>query len=75
MRNPRRYRNQIRVLVNEFNELVDQNERNALRQEQILRQLGRLGALDAPIPFSVVVRTGEQAAKQELSAKPDRGLS
>jgi hypothetical protein len=76
MGNPKRHRQEVRALVHELNELVDVNERNALRQEQIMRRLRALGALDdMPVPYSVVRRGQPGPVIGTLSAKPDGSLS
>ena len=76
MGNPKRHRQEIRALVCEWNEIVDQSERNALRQEQIMRRLRSLGAVeDFPIAYAVTRRGQASPLNGTLSGKPDGKLS
>jgi Ni,Fe-hydrogenase III large subunit len=75
MGNPKRHRQEIRALIESWNKIVDKNERNALKQEQIMRRLRELGAVeDLPIAYSVT-RRGRQAVQGALPGKPDGALS
>lgn len=76
MGNQKRHRQEVRALVHEWNELVEVNERNALRQEQIMRRLRAIGALDdMPVPYSVVRHGQASPFRGVLPGKPNGNLS
>jgi hypothetical protein len=76
MGNPKRHRQEVRALVSEWNDLVEKNERNTFRQEQIMRRLQAIGAWqDVPVGYAVTRRGRASSVSGQLSSKPDGRLS